>query len=97
MTEYQSSILNLTALGNPRPLDYIWYKNADILKLKSARRKRAIEIPYFLAMNGVMNLTNVTRGDAGNYTVEARNSEGSTNFTFVLNVQCKFKALTYYS
>ncbi len=39
---------------------------------------------------GVLNITDIMREDAGFYTVQGTNEEGKTNFTFKLNVQCKF-------
>ena len=37
----------------------------------------------------VLNITGVKRTDSGSYTVQAKNDEGKSNFTMVLNVQCE--------
>ena len=41
------------------------------------------------SQGAVLNITEVKRSDGGSYTVEAKNDQGKTNFTMVLNVQCE--------
>ena len=83
-------VLNVTARGNPTTITYTWFKGDDTLKFgKLTRRKRDFSIPHFLQDGPLLNVTNVTRADAGKYIVEAANTEGKTNITITVNVQCK--------
>ena len=44
---------------------------------------------WFCLQGAVLNITGVKRTDSGSYTVQAKNDEGKSNFTMVLNVQCE--------
>ena len=44
---------------------------------------------WFYLQGAVLNITGVKRTDSGSYTVQAKNDEGKSNFTMVLNVQCE--------
>ena len=87
--EFQSNILNLTAMANPANVEYTWYRNGVKLTFGN-KNKRDLNIPHFLADGGVLNITNVTRADGGPYTCEAGTDQGKTNFTVNLNVQCEY-------
>ena len=45
---------------------------------------------HFLQDGPLLNATNVTRADGGEYVVVAKNSEGSGTFRININVQCKW-------
>ena len=86
--EFQQGFINLTASGNPGKLKYTWFRNNQKI-IPGSRRKRDIEIAYFKQDGGVLEIENITREDTGSYIVMASNSEGRTNHTIVINVQCK--------
>ena len=88
ITEFQQGSINLTASGNPSKLKYTWFRNNQKI-IPGSRRRRDIEIPHFKQDGGVLDIENITREDTGTYIVMASNSEGSTNHTLVINVQCK--------
>lgn len=51
----------------------------------------------FIHSNGpILNITNVTRDDIGNYTCEATNGEGTTVANVYLDVQCECFSVTCY-
>lgn len=84
------AMLNVTALGNPAKLKYSWFRLNEKLKFgKLKREKRELSMPHFLQDGPLLNVTNVTKADAGIYVVQASNSEGDTNFTVTVNVLCE--------
>ena len=46
-------------------------------------------MPHFIQEGALLNITNVTRRDAGEYVCTATNGEGSTEFVVSLDVQCE--------
>lgn len=71
--------IHLPAKGNPPLIHYFWSKDAISL----ANNKR-------IHMNSsTLLIRQVTRDDAGVYSVRAANTEGSSNTSFQLNVLCK--------
>ena len=48
-----------------------------------------ISLIISLQEKGVLNISDISRGDAGIYTLKAKNSEGETVMNFELNVQCE--------
>ena len=64
-------------------------------ELKRARRD--VEMLHFLQAGALLNVTNVTRADSGDYVVVANNSEGSGSYTININVQCKYKMKEIFS
>ena len=89
IVESNSDILNFTTRGNPETISYTWYR--DGLKLTSATEAGdgELSMPHFEADGPVLNMTAVTREDKGRYVCEASNSEGKTEHSFLLDVQCK--------
>ena len=86
--EGQYILLNMTAIGNPSDITYSWYRGSD--RLIPARLRRAsINLPRFKQSNGVLNMTGIVRSDAGAYSCEARNAEGSSEQFITINVTCK--------
>jgi len=90
VVEHQSVAINIVAVGNPPHIEYTWYR--DNVALLPARGRRAADVvtPRFWQSGAVLNMTRAERSDAGNYTVEARNSEGSRGHTVNVNVQCMY-------
>ena len=88
ITEFQQGSINLTASGNPGKLKYTWFRHSQKI-IPGSRRRRDIEISHFKQDGGVLEIENITREDTGTYIIMASNTEGSTNHTIVINVQCK--------
>lgn len=84
ITEEDNISVTLRAKGRPSQIKYKWFKNNEPLYSKSGRQ----------IQDSNMNITTVSRNDAGNYTCEASNTEGSSTIWFTLSVKCKLS--TYY-
>lgn len=64
------------------------------LKLKetNVKEKRdADPIPTLTAKDGILTITDINRGLAGNYMVKAKNSEGNAEWSFTIDVECKLE------
>ncbi|XP_013380213.1 nephrin isoform X1 [Lingula anatina] len=86
IVEGQSTVINFTAQANPGVTQYTWYKESEKLIL-GTKTKRDLALPHFIVDGGVLNITNVTRADMGNYSCQAQNSEGVGTINFTLDVQ----------
>ncbi|KAK6173113.1 hypothetical protein SNE40_016632 [Patella caerulea] len=77
--EDQSKSLNYTVHANPTEVTYTLYREGIKLNIASVSR-------FNLAL-GVLNITAIKKADKGNYSMEARNSEGTTTLNFTINVR----------
>jgi len=77
--ENKSLTLNMTARGNPADISYSWYRGPAQLTLGTRFQQNA----------GVLTVTTgLSRDEAGVYTCEARNAEGSTTHDINIDVHC---------
>ena len=84
MEENKPLTLNMTARANPADVTYSWYRGTAQLTL-GAR---------FQQVAGVLTVTTgLRRDEAGVYTCEASNAEGSTTHDVNIDVQCKHEHL----
>lgn len=74
--------LNMTARGNPAAITYGWYRGPAKLTLGTRFRQQA----------GVLTISpGLRRTEAGVYTCEASNSEGSTTHDINIDVHCEYQ------
>jgi len=86
-TENESLTLNMTARANPADITYSWYRGVEKLVLGSSR---------FRQDAGVLTVTSgLRRAEAGVYTCEASNAEGSTTHDINIDVHCKRTFFSY--
>ncbi|CAI6356936.1 unnamed protein product [Macrosiphum euphorbiae] len=76
-TEGDNVFVTLQAKGRPSQITYKWFKNNKLLYSLHNRRVQDSHI----------NFTGIFRDDAGNYTCEARNTEGFSTFSFIISVR----------
>lgn len=76
----------MKADGNPANIAYTWTK--DGLPITQAGLATGTERIIF--DGPVLNITKLSRHDAGSYSCEALNSQGSTVAIINITVQCKF-------
>lgn len=81
-TEGDNIFVTLQAKGRPSQITYKWFKNNKPLYTFHNRRVR----------DSSVNITGALRDDAGNYTCEASNTEGSSTFWFVILVKRKHQS-----
>ncbi|XP_050438831.1 nephrin [Adelges cooleyi] len=84
LTEGDDLSVTLLVKGRPEYLTYKWSKNDEPLRVLPGVIRQSIH-------NCSMNITDLVRGDAGKYTCEAINTEGSSSVSFVVSV--KYKAI----
>lgn len=84
--EDEPLIINLKAEGNPANIAYTWTK--DGLPVTQAGSATGTE--RIISDGPVLNITKLSRHDAGSYSCEALNSQGSTVAVVNISVQCKF-------
>lgn len=73
-------VIPLQANGHPASISYRWFKNGIPLVFGS----------NYIIEGSILNFTRLSRTDAGSYSCEAINSEGSSFLNFTVNVQCKY-------
>lgn len=73
----------LQANANPMSITYTWTKDGVPLSNSGANADRII------SDGSVLNITRLTRSDAGIYTCEAVNSQGSATVNITVIVECK--------
>lgn len=73
----------LNAVANPMSITYTWSKDGIPLSNTGANAERIV------ATGSVLNFTRVLRSDAGIYTCEAVNSQGSVTVNITVVVYCK--------
>lgn len=74
----------LQANANPMSISYTWTKDGVPLSNSAANVERIV------ADGAVLNITRLTRNDAGIYTCEAVNSQGSATINITVIVECKY-------
>nr|QRF78296.1 Nephrin [Novocrania anomala] len=90
VVEGEYVVTNFTGIANPPVTNYTWFKHGTKLKLSKlnlSRTRRDLTIAHFYAAGGVLNMTNVSRADKGEYRVEATNGQGIGKVNFTLDVQ----------
>ncbi|XP_023244216.1 synaptogenesis protein syg-2-like [Centruroides sculpturatus] len=91
LIEGESTEINLTARGNPDVISYIWYKEGTPVPVKSSEDKSMKSNKEnrlrVTSLGSVLHIRSASRHDSSIYTCEARNQEGSTNATVILNVR----------
>ncbi|XP_067131657.1 synaptogenesis protein syg-2-like [Centruroides vittatus] len=90
LIEGESIKIKLTAYGNPDIILYNWYKEGATVPIK-LNENRLIKYDSSLyrvtSLESMLLINNVSRHDSSIYTCEARNEEGSSNATVILNVR----------
>ena len=82
LIEGRAVVVNMTAVANPSPINYLWFKedqDGKLREIKSTGSRLTFE-------NGVLNISSVEREDAGYYTISATNDEGTTQTKIRLDV-----------
>ncbi|XP_023234570.1 synaptogenesis protein syg-2-like, partial [Centruroides sculpturatus] len=90
LIEGESIKIKLTAYGNPDIILYNWYKEGATvpIKLNENRLMKYDSSLYRVTfLESMLLINNVSRHDSSIYTCEARNEEGSSNATVILNVR----------
>lgn len=81
-TEGEPLQVSMMANANPGSISYTWTKDGmPIMSSGSAR---------IVSDGPQLNITNLTRSDAGIYTCEAVNSQGSATINITVVVECKY-------
>lgn len=84
--ENEPLIISLKAEGNPSTITYTWTKDGlPITQSPSTGMERII------TEGPTVNITKLSRHDAGIYTCEAINSQGSSVVQVNVSVECKYK------
>jgi hypothetical protein len=76
MIEGESRTVDMMAAANPTTITYTLYKGSE-------------QSSSFTPNNGQLEISNVQRGQAGNYSLKATNSIGSAYHHFQVTVKCK--------
>lgn len=84
--ENEPLIISLRAEGNPQSITYTWTK--DGLPITPTSSSSGIE--RIVSEGPTLNITKLSRNDAGTYICEAINSQGSSIFSVNVTVNCKF-------
>uniref|UniRef100_A0A182LSL1 Ig-like domain-containing protein n=1 Tax=Anopheles culicifacies TaxID=139723 RepID=A0A182LSL1_9DIPT len=71
----------LVATGNPSAIAYTWTKDGQ--------RIASSGVPRIVSEGPILNITKLKRSDAGVYTCEAINSQGSAMINITVQVKCK--------
>lgn len=87
--ENEPLIITLKAEGNPSSIAYTWTK--DGLPITQASTSTGME--RIVSDGPVLNITKLSRHDAGTYSCEALNSQGSNLAQVNITVQCKLHYL----
>lgn len=87
--ENEPLIISLKADGNPSNIAFTWTKDGlPISQSPSTGMERII------SEGPVLNITKLSRHDAGTYTCEALNSQGSLLIHVNISVECEY--ILYY-
>lgn len=90
--EGESTVVNATARANPPQVTYSWTRNGfPLLDMGDGSARPAGQRFGHRAFyrGALLELTDVTREDGGEYGCEAANTEGVTWITVNINVICK--------
>ncbi|KAJ8946977.1 hypothetical protein NQ318_015915 [Aromia moschata] len=85
--EGEPLIITLKAEGNPQNIAYTWTKDGLPITLASS----ASGVERIVSDGSVLNITKLSRHDAGTYTCEALNSQGSSVAQVNITVQSRRK------
>jgi hypothetical protein len=77
----EGAMIQLNPRANPPDLTYTWSKDGHPLPQTQGR---------IIADGAALNISTVMKDDAGTYSLEAVNSEGSQTAKIVFSVHCKF-------
>lgn len=90
--EGESVVVNATARANPTQVTYSWTRNGlPLLDMGDGSTRPAIQrFGHRAVYRGpLLELSDVTRDDGGEYGCEAANTEGVTFTSVNINVICK--------
>lgn len=90
--EGESTVVNATARGNPSQITYSWTRNGlPLLDISDGNsRTTGQRFGHRAVYRGpLLELSDVTREDGGEYGCEAANTEGVTWTSVNINVICK--------
>lgn len=92
--ENEPLIITLKADGNPSNIAYTWTKDG----LPIAQASSSIGIERIISDGPILNITKLSRNDAGTYSCEAVNSQGSAITHINVTVQCNsnFSFIAFY-
>lgn len=78
--EGQTLKIELSAFANPMTMTYVWSKDGALLDTKQR----------IISDGPNLIFSKLHRKDAGTYTCEAMNSQGTATFAIKVSVECKF-------
>lgn len=96
LIEGESIKIKLIAHGNPNVISYKWYKEGASVPVKSSENRLINNDVNFLRvtnLGSILIINNASRYDSSIYICEARNEEGSSNATVILNVLYSAKVI----
>lgn len=77
----------MQANANPMTITYTWMKDGAPINNGNGNGNG---IERIVSDGAVLNITKLTRNDAGIYTCKAQNSQGSATMNITVIVECKF-------
>lgn len=83
--ETEPLIISLRAEGNPTNIAYTWTKDG----LPITQQSTSTGAERILSEGPVLNITKLNRHDAGIYSCEALNSQGSAILNINVTVECE--------
>lgn len=83
--ENEPLVISLEAEGNPPNIAYTWTK--DGLPIATVSSNSGTD--RIISDGPILNITKLTRHDAGTYSCEALNSQGTTSVNINISVECK--------
>jgi len=84
LIEGGSSVINLTARGNPSTIRYKWSVASG-----QSNQQKPFDSTRFTTDGPILNITKVKRSDAAIYTLHATNDQGTSETAIQINVNCK--------
>ncbi|XP_076310450.1 nephrin-like isoform X2 [Tachypleus tridentatus] len=87
--EGESGTFNVTARGNPPVIDYTWIRNGEpVLDVSDSYiwKSKRITSHRVVSRGPVLEITEVSRNNGGQYVCEASNSQGTTRRVILINV-----------
>lgn len=87
--ENEPLVISLKADGNPPNIAYTWIKDGLPITPSSSSTIQ----DRIISDGPILNITKLSRHDAGTYSCEALNSQGSTMISINISVECKLMNL----